>query len=235
MKKIQMMLLMMLFVLPFAVSPSIAGAEAAPRTISVEGESSFYVTPDQASVEIGIETTGTTAADASRKNAAVMTDIQNALYGIGFTQKDIKTASYDFYPVYDKDNSQRITGYKAENTVVVTTNDINNVGSIIDTAVKNGASNVNSVKFSLKDVQKYKDSALKAAVIDAKQKSKAIAGELGKSIVNVVSASESNIYVENRAAGVSFKAMNADMAAPTPISAKDLQVSARVSVTFEIN
>lgn len=236
MKKFYAMFFMSVFLFCFSLGQTVVNAESAPRTISVQGESDFTVTPDQVSVEIGIETTGETAQAAAQSNAAVMTKIQNALYNIGLTESDIKTSSYNFYPVYDKDNSQLISQYKAENTVIVTTADINQIGSIIDTAVRNGANNINSVKFGLKDEKKYKDSAIKAAVLDAKGKARTIADGLGKSIVNVVSASESNIYIENyRASNVSLKAMSADMATTTPINAKELNVTARISVTFEIN
>ncbi|WP_196594176.1 SIMPL domain-containing protein [Pectinatus sottacetonis] len=221
--------------LPFVCTMSVANAESSARTVTVEGQSSFYVTPDQASVEIGVETTGKTAKEASSQNAAIMTKIQNALYSMGFQQKNIKTSSYNFYPVYSKNDGQNIIGYKVTNNVIITTDNIDQVGNIIDAAIKNGANNINSVTFGLKDAQKYKNSAMKSAVLDAKAKAKIIAGELGKNIINVVSASESNTYIENyRASNIALKAMKTDMV-NTPINSHDLQVSARINITFEIN
>lgn len=214
----------------------VKAAEPVPRTINVQGQSEFTVVPDRASIEIGIETTGTTAQKAVQSNASVMTAVQNALYGLGLTQNDLKTSSYNFYPVYDKDNNQNISFYKAENTIVVTTGNTAQIGTVIDTAIKSGASNVNSVTFNLKDEEKYKDSALKLAIQDAKRKAKIIADELGKSVVNVVSADEGNVYVENYVPpAITMKAMVADMGTPTPINARNLNVSAKINITFEIN
>ena len=240
MKKLYAALLMGVFVFCFSFGQGAVSAETMrnePRTISVQGNSDFAVAPDQVSVEIGIETTSKTAQEAAQSNAAVMTKVQNALYGIGLTEKNVKTSSYDFYPIYNKDNDQVIDQYRANNTITVTVSDISQVGGIIDTAIKNGANNVNSVTFELKDAQKYKESALKSAILDAKGKAKAIASELGKNIVNVVSVTEGNVYIENYRASsdITMKSMNVEMAAPTPVTAKKLDVSAKLSVVFEID
>ena len=237
MKKLYLLPLLAILLLPFVLPSAVAdAAESTVRTLTVQGESEFYVTPDEASVEIGITTIGNTAQQAGNNNAAVMQKIQNALMAMGLQKDDIKTSSYNFYPTYDKDNNQLITGYRAENSIVVTTHDINQIGDVIDTAVKNGATNVDSVNFAVNDIKKYKETALKAAVRDAKNKSKAIASELGKSVVNVVSVTEGNVYIENyQPSNIDMKMLSSRMTAATPIQARDLKVSARINISFEIN
>lgn len=44
------------------------------------------------------------------------------------------------------------------------------VGTVIDTAINAGASNVNSIEFGLKDSQVYKDKVLQQAIADTKRK-----------------------------------------------------------------
>lgn len=237
MKKLYLLPLLAILLLPFVLPSAVAdAAESTVRTLTVQGESEFYITPDKASVEIGITTTGNTAQQAGDDNAAVMQKIQNALMAMGLKKDDIKTSSYNFYPTYDKDNNQLITGYRAENSIVITTHDINQIGDVIDTAVKNGATNVDSVNFAVNDIKKYKETALKAAVRDAKNKAKAIAGELGKSVVNVVSVTEGNVHIENyQPSNIDMKLLSSRMTTATPIQSRDLKVSARINVTFEIN
>lgn len=233
MKRLSIILLLVFCVSYFGFG-KVPAAQAAARTISVQGESEFTVSPDEASIEIGVETTGKTAQDASQANAAAMDNIKKALSLVGVTAEDIKTSSYNFYPTYDNNNRQHISYYKAENTITVTTNDITKVSKIIDTAAKYGASNVNSVTFGIKDSKKYQDKALQLAAADAKAKANTIAAAFGRNLVNIVSVDGNNVRIENyMPQTIMMKAVSADVS--TPINAKNLNVSAKISVTFEIN
>ena len=70
----------------------------------------------------------------------------------------MQTTNYNLYPVYNtKDNSREIIGYNVSNEITVTIDNIDMVGTVIDTAINAGASNVNSIEFGLKDSQVYKD------------------------------------------------------------------------------
>ena len=99
-------------------------------------------------------------------------------------------------------------------------------------------SGVNSVEFSLKDPQSYKDKVLVQAINDAKRKADIIAKTLGKNVVNVVSVNSNNSYIEARTFNSMMYAKAADSAAvgaSSPIQAGDISVKANVSIVFEIN
>lgn len=75
----------------------------------------------------------------------------------------MQTTNYNLYPVYNtKDNSREIIGYSVSNEITVTIDNIDMVGTVIDTAINAGASNVNSIEFGLKDSQVYKDKVLQS-------------------------------------------------------------------------
>lgn len=207
------------------------------RTISVDGSSTIKVAPDKATISISIENTAKDAKSASAQNAQIMQKIQNAILGLAITKDKMQTTNYNLYPVYNtKDNSREITGYSVSNEITVTIDDIDMVGTVIDTAINAGASNVNSIEFGLKDSKIYKDKVLQQAVLDAKSKAQVIANSLGKSIINVVSVNTGNTYIEARnfSNAMYMKAADATGVA-SPIQSGDISVRANVSVVFEMN
>ena len=121
------------------------------RTISVDGSSTIKVAPDKATISISIENTAKDAKLASAQNAQIMQNIQSAILGLAITKDKMQTTNYNLYPVYNtKDNSREIIGYSVSNEITVTIDNIDMVGTVIDTAINAGASNVNSIEFGLK-------------------------------------------------------------------------------------
>ena len=226
-------------ILCLLISCSMAFAQET-RTISVDGTSVIKAMPDRATVNISIESTAKDAKEASAQNAIVMNKIQKDIMALAITKDNIKTTNYNLYPLYNrKDNGrQEITGYSVSNQITVTVDNIDIVGNIIDTAINAGANSVNSVEFSLKDPQSYKDKVLVQAINDAKRKADIIAKTLGKNVVNVVSVNSNNSYIEARTFNSMMYAKAADSAAvgaSSPIQAGDISVKANVSIVFEIN
>ena len=226
-------------ILCLLISCSMAFAQET-RTISVDGTSVIKAMPDRATVNISIESTAKDAKEASAQNAIVMNKIQKDIIALAITKDNIKTTNYNLYPLYNrKDNGrQEITGYSVSNQITVTVDNIDIVGNVIDTAINAGANSVNSVEFSLKDPQSYKDKVLVQAINDAKRKADIIAKTLGKNVVNVVSVNSNNSYIEARTFNSMMYAKAADSAAvgaSSPIQAGDISVKANVSIVFEIN
>lgn len=226
-------------ILCLLISCSMAFAQET-RTISVDGTSVIKAMPDRATVNISIESTAKDAKEASAQNAIVMNKIQKDIMALAITKDNIKTTNYNLYPLYNrKDNGrQEITGYSVSNQITVTVDNIDIVGNVIDTAINAGANSVNSVEFSLKDPQSYKDKVLVQAINDAKRKADIIAKTLGKNVVNVVSVNSNNSYIETRTFNSMMYAKAADSAAvgtSSPIQAGDISVKANVSIVFEIN
>lgn len=207
------------------------------RTISVDGSSTIKVAPDKATISISIENTAKDAKLASAQNAQIMQNIQSAILGLAITKDKMQTTNYNLYPVYNtKDNSREIIGYSVSNEITVTIDNIDMVGTVIDTAINAGASNVNSIEFGLKDSQQYKEKALREAILDAKRKAEVVASTLGKNIVNVVSVNTGSTYIEAKNFNNAMYMRAADATGATsPIQSGDISVRANVSVVFEMN
>jgi uncharacterized protein YggE len=129
-------------------------------------------------------------------------------------------------------------GYSALNTIQVTVLDISQTGKIIDTAVEAGANQVSGITFTVEDaaLKALKRDALKAAALEAQAKAGAIAEGLNVQLDKVLSANESGLifqpyryqYDKTMAAGA------ASEMAPTPIVPGDVEITANLTVTYQI-
>ncbi len=191
--------------------------------------------PDQAQIDVGVVTEAKNAQAAATENAekldAVLAELRKLL-GPG---ADIKSTSYLLTPMYHypkEGGTPTITGYSATNVLQVKTNDLTQVGKIIDMATQSSANRIQSLQFTLKDEQAVYIQALREAVAKARAKGEAIASALGLKIVRVLSVEEGGplsrpVYAEG---------MQARAAAPvqTPVEPGTIEVRARVTLTVEI-
>ncbi|MCX8200353.1 MAG: SIMPL domain-containing protein, partial [Candidatus Micrarchaeota archaeon] len=164
---------------------------------------------------------------------------------------DISTNSYSVYPVEQsqwvcpdykpdcKDSEKiyitKIVGYKTVHSISVKTTDLASGGALVDTAVQAGATNINSVSFTLKDETRrsIEENLLKYASANAKGKAQKIADGLGVKLGAPVSAGSSYVYFPGPVyRNYPSYAMNS--AAPTSFSPGEVVVTASVSVSYLI-
>ncbi len=146
---------------------------------------------------------------------------------------EIHTSGYSLTPnfTYPKNGGQSVlSGYAASNTVEITTDDLANVGKVIDAATQAGANNVRGLDFLLKDEAPARAQALREAAQKAHASAEAMAVALGLKVVRVLSAEEG----EPQAIRPAMRAMAANAAPATPIESGNIQVQATVTLTVEV-
>jgi uncharacterized protein YggE len=205
-------------------------------SIRVTGEATITAKPDQARIDIGVVTEARNAQAAATENAekleAVLGELRKAL-GPG---ADTKTINYSLTPVYHypkEGGTPTITGYLATNVIQVKTNELSQVGKIIDAAAQSSANRIQSLQFTLKDEQAVYIQALREAAAKARAKAEAIGSALGLKIVRVLSAEEGRqpsrpVYAE----GMQARAAAAPV--ETPVEPGTLEVRAALTLTVEI-
>lgn len=204
------------------------------NTLTVTGTGTVKIMPDVAYVTIGVTTNDADAASAQQQNRDAMNAIFDALKKAGLTDDDMRTTSYTTYPRYNYDTNE-VTSYEVSNMVELTIADIDNVGKYIDIAAENGANTAYPVTFSLLDQNSPYNQALGIAMTTASDKAQAIISASGNEIVATISIQE-NSYGYTAYARDEMAAMDtADAGASTPISAGELEITATVTVVYEIN
>lgn len=228
----------------FKGAPDITVADQEQKeTITVSETVEIETMPDEAYVYIEIQSRGDTAQEAKEENAKVSDAVLDALYDSGIDKESIETSSYylNEEQKWDKETEEYITtGYTLINILKVTTNDIENVGSIIDTAVNAGATGVNSVQFTLSRSKEseMKGEALALAAKKAQTKAENIVDAVDVTLAEIVSISESSYYSPYPwyARSVSYESMELaeEKSYDTEISPQELTVSGTVTLTYEI-
>jgi len=208
-------------------------------TLSVAGQGRLSVKPDEAVVELGVVTNGKTAKEAQEANNRLMDQVLAALKTV-VAEKDLQTSGLRLDPQYDYSEKQpepRITGYRAENRLQVTVRDVDLVGKVIDLAVSAGINDINYVRFQVAGDEEVRNRALAAAVKDARAQADAVAGALGKQVVDVVRVEvlNTNLPAPLLEGGYAIRTAAQDLQVATPVEPGEMEVEARVQVIYQLN
>lgn len=151
------------------------------RLLPVNASAEMLSSPDQATISAGVITQGKNATETATENAAKMTAIFEALSRASIPKSQVKTSQFSLTPKYDYENRKkpRILGYTANNTIAVTTHDLDKVSPIVDALIASGSNNILGVQFSLKDPEAAKNKVLEEAIKKAKAKAQLIARSAG--------------------------------------------------------
>ena len=156
------------------------------RIITVEGSSKFEVKPDYATIQIEVVTQSKDLSEAQRENSLKMNQLIQSLLAMSIDRNNIQTAFFNVFPGYDYiDGRQVFRGYEVTNAINVEVHDLNKIGIIIDTAIKNGANRISRLEFKLENDSVYYQKALQLALKNAQEKANAIASALKLSYMPV--------------------------------------------------
>ncbi|KAF0207097.1 MAG: hypothetical protein FD171_1963 [Actinobacteria bacterium] len=209
-----------------------------PNTVTASGEGKELAAPDQAEMSFGVSVQGTdakkTLADAGKKAETIIAALKKA----GVDAKDIQTSGVNLYPQQDyyPGKAPRITGYQASVQVRTTIKDIAKVGDVITAGTNAGANEINGPSFTLSEKSTSRAAAIEKAVADARARADAMAKAAGKSVGEVLSISEAGVNVPPVNWGLSRGAQSyaLDAAAAVPIEKGTLDITANVTVIFEL-
>ncbi len=204
--------------------------------LSVVGEGKIDVTPDTATIDVGISVTNAkTAPEAQAQIDEINNKIIASMESLGIKKEDIQTSNYSIYPntVYNP-TSQRETasGYNGSVTVSIKATDVDKSSLVVDEATKAGANQIQGVRFSVEHPEVYREKARDEAIANAKQQADRLAKSLGIKLGKV-----SNIVESSNNAPQPYmyalEAKSADSAAGPRIEPGTQTISSVVTLYFE--
>jgi uncharacterized protein YggE len=199
--------------------------------ISVTGEATVSVPPDQAQIDGGVTSDAKTAREASDANNAAMGKVLLALKGAGIDEKDYQTSRLSLQPQYAPNRSgpSPVVGYRASNRVTVRLRDVTKVANIIDVLVNAGANELGGINFMVSQASKLLDDTREKAIADARRKAEIYAKAAGVTLGEALNISE-----EGSAQPVLRSKMAAPMAAGAPVAQGEETLSVSVNVSWAI-
>lgn len=208
-------------------------ASRQPPHITVPGEATVKIAPDVARLRAGVVTEAKSARESAEANARIMTAVMASIKAMGVPDKDVQTQRYLIQPVYGGGPSgggNRITGFQATNTVVLTIRETDKVANLVDGLVAAGANTFGMLEFTVSDRSGALDKARAEAVADARRKAELYARAAGVTLGRPITIVESG----------SGPAPHADFmrtaAAPsqTPIAPGETSLHVSITATFEL-
>ncbi|PWH12499.1 MAG: SIMPL domain-containing protein [Anaerolineae bacterium] len=212
------------------------GAAQNPRVISVSGTGQVLLEPDMAYIYIGVSTEAESAADAVARNNADTQRLIDTLKAAGIAEADIRTSNFSIWQntPYGMDGQPGKPVYRVDNTVYVTVRDLSKLGSLLDSAVRAGANNINSIQFDVADKTQALSQARKAAVEAAKKQAEELAQAAGVNLGDIQNIQYYDatpiVYTEAKGMGGGGDAA----ALNVPINPGQMQITATVTISFEI-
>ena len=193
--------------------------------------------PDEARLQLGVQSNARSAGEASRLNRDKMAKVQEALAKLGAKPDDLQTRNLSLNRI---DYGAERGTYRAYNVVEVTLRDLAKVSDAVTAATEAGANVLSGPDLRISDREKSSRSAYAAAYRAARDRAEAYAGAAGLKIRRVLSIQDGGEggmpipYTRSMdAVGMAVEQSAAQVVAPpppTPFSAgvTTQQVSVRV-------
>ncbi|RKH30647.1 DUF541 domain-containing protein [Corallococcus sp. CA041A] len=208
------------------------------RTLRVEGTGEVKAQPDEAFIDVAVETSAQNAKAAGEENAKRMEKVLAALTGAGIAKRDLQTRNYNVYPEYTPPPPQggepKLKGYRVSNLVSVHVTDLSKVGSLLDKALAAGANRVDSVRFGLSRQDAVQGEALRQAVARARKSAEVLAASLNVKLGAVLDASTVTEAPRLYPATFAMDMAESRAAPTTPIQPEEQTVMAKVTLIFAI-
>ena len=208
-----------------------------PKIVKTTGTAELKVTPDQATIQLGVERQSATAKFAKAGVASTSRKILAALKELNIEDKDIQTAYLYLEPMIDYRKGLRITNFTAEQSLSVTVRDLSRLDTVMDAVISAGANRIGGIEYQSSDLRRYKDQARDAAAQAAREKAEALAKALGNQIGKTYSIEEvpqSEGYYGSVAGLMANTSMDESRSRGPSTAPGQLTVKASVVVSFDL-
>lgn len=217
--------------------PALAEAHQRPM-ISVSGEGRVTAAPDIGIVGLGVRRQAATAAGAMQAANGAAADILATLAAAGIEPRDIQTTRVALNPVWQHRQNQepKITGYEAVNDLSIRLRDLDAMGTLIDSLVKDGANSIQQIAFSIDDTKALRAEARRAAVRDARDRAETLADAAGVSLGDLRHLSEQGGAMPRPPMPMARMQMMAmdEVESAVPLAGGELEITVVVSASWDI-
>jgi len=227
------------------LSSQAATGEKERGYISLSTSANAEIAPDVAEIAFAIKTSDPKSLQkATTQNKEISDKVYSILKGmIDSTKGDyIKTSNFNAAPVYTySGNKKNLDKYEVSNRVIVHTKSTDKIGNMIDQAISAGATNVDSLNFSVSNYESQCNSLIGQAAAKANTRANIAAKSMNAVLDGVrsmdVSCSENSNYSTPRM----YMAKNmlgavadgvAEESVSTSISTGVVKVYANINVSF---
>lgn len=211
-----------------------------PRLVSVSGTATRDVTPDMATIVIGVTTRAPKAADALNGNSEAAAKLIAAVRQAGVENRDVQTntvsISQNFRSRRDASGyAQEPDGFTATNTVSVRVRDLGKLGPLLTATAGEGANRINSLNFDYSGRKKVVEELQTEAVRNARATAQRLVEAAGSKLGDLQSINAGYMPTPRPYGGMKLM-RDAAAAAPeqVPVEAGEMTITSSVQTTWVI-
>jgi uncharacterized protein YggE len=205
--------------------PEVAG-------ITVLGDGVARGAPDTTTLQLGVQSSARTAADALNQARDTTERVLQRLRDRGVPEANLQTSGLSVYPLQGpgKDgipDPTAVTGYRGSAAITVQVKDVNQAGPLLTAALDAGANVVQGLQWGIGDDTQLRRQALAAAIADARPRAEEAATAAGLRIAGIRSIVEEPVGPPKGAYGLGG-------GGGPGMAAGELGVAVRAQVTFDV-
>lgn len=213
--------------------------EEIPKLV-VRGSATLRKPADELHLSMSVITEGNNARAALNANNEKMQNVIEELQKLGLSSSEYQTGRFTIEPTYTlppknppPNWKQVINGYRITNSINIKTMNLELVTQIIDVSSESGANAIDHINFALKNPQMYRAEIITAAALNAIEDAKALAKAANINLIRILEISLDELRAGERHLYMS-KNVSYQGDISTPIVIGDIELTANVSLTYEI-
>lgn len=207
-----------------------------PAQVCVSGEGKIKTRPDQAIINIAIETKGAKAADVKKENDAATDKVLQFIKTMKIPSEEVLTQNVSLNTNYDYEKKKH--NYIATQSISIQLKDLSKYAELSAGLVDAGVNRIDNVEFKSSKIKALQSEARKLAVIDAKGKATdyvtALGQKIGKAIL-ITDNSQANYPMPMYKNMTAMSMADGAQAQAETIAIGEIEVIANVSVCFALD
>jgi hypothetical protein len=221
-------------ILILTITLSMTSQNHVQPTVDVTGKGTVTIVPDEATINVRVENTGTDASAVKQQNDATINNVFAFLKKMKLDDKYIKSEYVNLSKNYEYNT--KTYKYNANQSISIQLKDLSRYEEIMNGLLQTGINRIDGVSFSSSKQNELESVARKKAVENAKMKATEYAGVLDQTIGAAVRISE--FQMSNNAPQPMYKMMAMDGASnesQQTIAPGEMEIVVTVNVSFVLN
>jgi len=208
----------------------------AQRSITVSGIGSVTAKPDYAIITLMLTSQNNTAQTVFSQSDENSSRMMKSLSDAGVAPEDIEQRAFALNPTYDYSGGgnapPHLIGYHMMATYQVKVRNLKSLPVVLDAGTQAGANNITIEGYDVANQEKLKSQAVKMAIEDAREEAGRLAKEMGGSLGEILSVSDSESA--GAAPGGGFGREEEERRIPGNVNPQEIKKKVEVKVTFSV-
>lgn len=203
--------------------------------VTVMGEGTVKVVPDEVSIQVSVETQGKKALDVKTENDKAVDAVVQYLKNQGIASKDVQTQQVRLNKNYDYNT--KVYSYNATQSITILLKDISTYDKIIAGLMDSGINRIDGISFGSSKMEALKSEARQNAIRDAKMKATEYSGVLNQTVgkaVQITELGQTPPMPIQRYKMMDMAMAEGNLGSGETLAVGEMTIKAQINVSFEL-